>query len=469
MPEYPEKLPSSRKLPSAEDPPPSGVREASRSLRRLPGLRSYTLAVVLLGVLALILVVGFVLLSARRIREMGSEETRDHLAREQATLGQLLDVAFLQGAARSLTPPDPEAEGAWRGLAVDLEEVLRISPLLLDLQVEGRRFQIPYLLKLRDRPQGVPVRSVRIEYPVGASVSTAVSVVATYRTDPLQASRDRLMTFLVAGTVGLAIALYLLIALFLLVNRVQSFVEHRARERTARLHTVGDVASGLAHEVRNPLNAVGLHLQYLEKVQEKSQRPPAADDYRRLHGELSKLRTVVDHFVAFARTRDPIPEPVDLLALWREVQSERPNDSEFASIRFQESRSGDDFFVEADRVKIADVFRAALRQSIEAARQGAEPTVSVSLAAGAKSVRVSFEDSGTTPDAAAISRLFRPSFQAQESLPPLAMTLAKIVVESHGGRIGGSPSSLGGVRLDIELPRRILGAAGGTGVPGGAT
>src|SRR5690606_156130 len=97
----------------------------------------------------------------------------------------------------------------------------------------------------------------------------------------------------------------------------QRELERKART-SEKLAAVGTLAAGLAHEIRNPLNAAGLQLSLLSRRIHKlppEERGNLEQPLELVRTELSRLNSLLGDFLAFARPRDYARYPIDLSAL----------------------------------------------------------------------------------------------------------------------------------------------------------
>ena len=111
-----------------------------------------------------------------------------------------------------------------------------------------------------------------------------------------------------ASLLGIAVASA---AVLLLVRRTRRAEE--ARAEAERLAEPGEVAAGLAHEIRNPLNAMGLNLELLEeRLREAGRGGPPPADLAQAARPASRLSRLLGDFLSYARPSPLSPVPSDL-------------------------------------------------------------------------------------------------------------------------------------------------------------
>ena len=259
------------------------------------------------------------------------------------------------------------------------------------------------------------------------------------------------------GAFVLLFYLTMLYAVLLAVYRAgrrQAELLHRAREKEIRLQAIGAVAEGIAHEVRNPLNAVSLTVQYLEKAQEKIGRLPQPEDFQRVYMEVGKIRKVIDNFVGFAKLRDMELSAWDMREAVEECARALGHLFDEAEVTIEVDGDGDSRLV-GDRPKMIQVLRSILDNAVDAVRTVDHREIRVVVEGRRNEVRVAVRDSGESPSEHVLQSMFDPYFSTRPRAMGLGLTLAKTVVESHGGTIEAGAAKGGGCVVTVVLPQRF--------------
>ena len=219
---------------------------------------------------------------------------------------------------------------------------------------------------------------------------------------------------------------------------------------------VGLLASGLAHEIRNPLNAMNMNLQMLEE--EIHAYPGLGDeDFHQLLGstksEIKRLERLVNNFLAYARPAQPKIEPRDLNEVLESVVS-------FLRADFVESGVTVDLNLEPllPTVDLDETqFKQAVMNLLVNARQVLEPGGRIRLRSRAGSggeVVVEVEDDGPGMSEEVRSRIFEVFFSSRGGGTGLGLAIARQIVERHGGRIEVESVERVGTTFRIRIPRR---------------
>jgi signal transduction histidine kinase len=241
----------------------------------------------------------------------------------------------------------------------------------------------------------------------------------------------------------------------------------QGRLAAERRSYVGLLASGLAHEIRNPLNAMNMNLQMLEEELEGLPGTDAADWGDLLtstKSEIKRLERLVNNFLAYARPAEPRFDPRDLNVVLQEV-------AKFLQADFRQSAVNLSLELEPllPTVEI-DVtqFKQALMNLLVNARQVLRSGGTVVLrsragAAGEAVVEVEDDGPGIAPEDR--EKIFQVFYSNRGGGTGLGLPIARQIVERHGGTLEVESGRERGTVFRIRIPRRhpdaMEGAAGG--------
>jgi two-component system sensor histidine kinase PilS (NtrC family) len=228
-------------------------------------------------------------------------------------------------------------------------------------------------------------------------------------------------------------------------------VEMRERVRKAdRLAAVGELAAGIAHELRNPLASISGSIEVLAGELELGGEDRRLMDL--ITRESDRLDRIISDFLEYARLRPPSRASVAIDTVLEEVlvllRNNAPK-SEGVDIRL--ARRGNLPEVRADDEQMRQVFMNLGVNSCEAMRGGGTLEI-VAEPVGGDWVRVAFRDTGPGIDPELVGRLFEPFFTTKEGGTGLGLALANRIVEAHGGRIEYRARARGGAEFMIMLP-----------------
>ena len=235
---------------------------------------------------------------------------------------------------------------------------------------------------------------------------------------------------------------------------ITDIAELERRTRMAeKLAAVGTVSAGLAHEIRNPLNAANLQLQLLERrVKKITEDPKVFEPLETVREEILRLGALVSDFLTFARPTAIDARPTNLCELIEHVASlERPVADELG-ITLLTSCEVRDIPVEVDRQRLEQVLLNLLRNALEAVRDQEDGQVSLSAHLDGAGARIVVADNGPGIDDDVVERIFEPFFTTKETGTGLGMAIAHKIVDMHGGHLGINGKD--GARITLVLPPR---------------
>ena len=260
----------------------------------------------------------------------------------------------------------------------------------------------------------------------------------------------------IAAAVGLGIGL-LVVGLFYSLRLVRKNTElEHARQSAARVEYRVNLGSGLAHEIRNPLNSMNMNLQMLE---EELQGVPELEGgehiemLRSMQGEIKRIAHLIDVFLQYARPAKPHFEVKDL------------NDLLTVTARFLQAdfrQSGIDLVldlepllpsVELDEGQLRQTLLNILGNARQVVPSGGRVRVSSRAGMGGE-VIVEVADTGPGIPADTIEKIFEPFFSKRAGGTGLGLAIARQMVDNHSGSIEVDSQPGKGTMFRIRLPRR---------------
>jgi signal transduction histidine kinase len=246
------------------------------------------------------------------------------------------------------------------------------------------------------------------------------------------------------------------IELALMLRSYQLDSEERliVRERqmqTDRLSAMQTMTAGLAHEIRNPLNAAKLQLELLERrLRRSGDDPKLLDPVGLAHHEMQRLTNMLNEFLAFARPPDLNTAEHDAVAIARQViELERPY-AHRTGTELALAPGPDTARVTVDTGKLHQIVQNLVRNAIEAAGRDGHVSVGVKEEHGALRISVTDDGPGIAPDIQ--PRIYEPFFSTKESGTGMGMSIVHNFVAMHEGRIDITTGA-GGTVVEVTIPR----------------
>jgi signal transduction histidine kinase len=219
-------------------------------------------------------------------------------------------------------------------------------------------------------------------------------------------------------------------------------------ERSHELSLVGQIAAGVAHEIKNPLASIKGAADILtDKDTSLSER----EEFKSiLRNEVKRIDTTVTEFLAFARPKETKLEKLNLSEVlqtsMRQLEAEATRRGLHITANIE-----DDIWVDGDQEKLNQMTLNLILNAFQASKEGDEITVKLS-ADTSKTANFSIRDSGTGIDEDDLNRVLDPFFTTRSSGTGLGLAIVKEIVESHSGQISIQSQKGAGTKALITLP-----------------
>src|SRR5688572_26523387 len=222
-------------------------------------------------------------------------------------------------------------------------------------------------------------------------------------------------------------------------------------ERKNRLAALGEMAAGMAHEIRNPLGGIQLYTSILAK--DVADRPESLTVVQKISGGVKRLESLVGQVLQFTREMRANVSLMDL----HEVVAQSI-DLASASLRDRNVRCVLDgprpMHVTADALLVGQAVLNLLLNAAEAMEQGGTVTVRFARPpqdSDAKQFHLVVRDSGPGIPSHILERIFNPFFTTKETGTGLGLAIVHRVVEAHDGTILVTNPEGGGARFEIRV------------------
>lgn len=220
--------------------------------------------------------------------------------------------------------------------------------------------------------------------------------------------------------------------------------------RTERLAALGELASSLAHEIKNPLTSIQGFIQMMPERSEDQEFIEKTADI--LGRECNRLDELIKNLQSYARPqvgqrqefniKDVIDETLTLLRKEAEKEDVDIN-----------LRVNGDLKVYGDPSKLKQVVMNLSLNAIEAISEGGEYDV-IGEEANHNYIRLRFEDNGIGMDEETLGKIFNPFFTTKDEGTGLGMAITHRIVEDHGGMININSTPKEGTEVEVLLPKK---------------
>ncbi len=243
---------------------------------------------------------------------------------------------------------------------------------------------------------------------------------------------------------------------------IGSSQEYEKRRQRDRLVAIGELAAGMAHEIRNPLGAIKGAAQCLDP----SQLPKDAIEFVDvIVEEVDRLNNVLAQFLEYAKPYRGNPMPTDVNKVVAATVRLLGRDQVPVSVSLQQDLAHDLPQVMLDPEQLKQVLINLVQNAIQAMPQGGQVFVStgssgtpargVGVIAGSdarKSVYVRVRDTGSGIPPEDIARIFVPFFTTKAGGTGLGLAISQRIIENTGGRIEVTSRAGEGTSFTVRLP-----------------
>lgn len=264
----------------------------------------------------------------------------------------------------------------------------------------------------------------------------------------------------------LAVSLVLLIVLSLMLTVIVyrgmiaplrvKLIETRALvERQEKLASLGALAAGVAHEIRNPLTAIKARLFTQRKLLPENSEP--LEDNRFIGDEISRLDNIIKDFLHFARPTEPRLELIKATAPLRELADLFRPELEKKAIELKCEFLADPQ-IHADAPQLKQVIINLIKNAAESIGQRGTITLRTRTQPGRIGARATHvavlevEDTGQGIRPEVQKRLFDPFFTTKETGTGLGLSIAARILEKHGGALEYQTQAGRGAVFSVILP-----------------
>jgi len=221
-----------------------------------------------------------------------------------------------------------------------------------------------------------------------------------------------------------------------------------ALRRRERLAALGEMAAGIAHEIRNPLGVVTSSAQLLE-----SRLPDLKENQRRLlqiiMEEIDRMNRLIGDFLKFSRPAQPHLVQTDLAAFLRDKLDQIAPMAAEAGIEIRQELPDKPVLVWIDGELMQQAFLNLLLNALEASEKGDDITVGLDLCNGQAVATI--RDTGAGIAAEDLPRIFNPFFSTKERGTGLGLANAHRIIESHHGQLSVAANPDRGTTFTVKL------------------
>ena len=218
--------------------------------------------------------------------------------------------------------------------------------------------------------------------------------------------------------------------------------------RSERLAAIGELASTIGHELRNPLGVISNAVYLLRGDLGPNPTDAASRHLSTAEREVSAATVIVSDLLEFARQRDPVTTDVDAVALVDEALTVLPPPTGITAVR---NLPQPPVLLAADRDMLRQVLLNLIGNAYQAMIDGG--TVTVGLTTDGSKLHLSVTDTGIGMEPEVSRRVFEPFYTTKARGVGLGLAVSRRIVDAHGGDIVVVSAPGQGTTFTVTLPR----------------
>jgi signal transduction histidine kinase len=239
-------------------------------------------------------------------------------------------------------------------------------------------------------------------------------------------------------------------ALVMLLEVTEQKKREAELRETKRLAALATLSASLAHEIRNPLNSMSIHVQLLERQLKKQGREDLVKTTTIIRDEITNLNDRLTRFLDAARPRKPQYETLSVHALLEETLALLKPELLQADITTKYYAPSVHTTLFGDRIDLSRAFVNILKNAIEAMPDGGTLTITTQIELGY--VVIEFRDTGQGIPADIIERVLELGFSTKDTGSGLGLAQVDRCIREHFGDLQINPQKGGGTLIRIRLP-----------------
>lgn len=225
-------------------------------------------------------------------------------------------------------------------------------------------------------------------------------------------------------------------------------------QRTEQMAVLGELAAGLAHEIKNPLAGIKASMEVLSEELNVSEDDKAV--MLRVIEEIRRIESLLKDLLNFARPPKPQLTIVDINKLLDTAISFSLK-SNHDSLKVFADKDESLPITIADPMQLKQVFLNLLLNAVDSMPDGGELVVKTSYDKFIDMIKISITDTGKGIDQKIMDKIFQPFFTTKVKGTGLGLATSKRLIEQHGGAISVESNLDGGTKFTISLPVRHSG------------
>ncbi len=230
----------------------------------------------------------------------------------------------------------------------------------------------------------------------------------------------------------------------------EELLRRRKTEDAKCLSEIGALVITIAHELRNPLAAIGMAVY---NIRRKIKNPDIDKHLSNIDKKVVESDQIINNLLLYSQLKPPNYERVNIFDIIEECDETSNNQSKKEIRVIKNMDSIKDLLIEADPIQIEEVFSNILNNAYDAVLpdKGEIKIISENYA---DLVKITIKDNGIGIDKSNLDKIFDPFFTTKAKGTGLGLSVCRQIVKMHGGEIGVESESGKGTSISVILPKK---------------
>lgn len=218
--------------------------------------------------------------------------------------------------------------------------------------------------------------------------------------------------------------------------------------RSEKLSLTGQLAAGIAHEIRNPLTAIKGFLQLFDSGYSLKK-----EHVQVMNSELMRIESILNELLLLAKPHEMRFVRKDLNQIIRQVVTLMQTEAIMKDVLLRFAPSEGELMVDCDENQLKQVFINLIKNGMEAMEHGGELTVETAISK--ECIAATFTDQGRGMTKEQMEKIGQPFFTTKEEGTGLGLAVSYTIIESHGGNVKINSELNRGTAFIVQLPYSI--------------
>jgi signal transduction histidine kinase len=235
------------------------------------------------------------------------------------------------------------------------------------------------------------------------------------------------------------------------VDNQSELLHHK--QRLDQLEMISRLTSSIMHDIRNPINSIGLNVELLEQAIKNDKQETDVnfgDLFTKIQKEIAQLSKNLNQYLSYTQIAETYPEPINLSDQLKSLIEDISLETTSRKIQIKLFKDTRHHVISGDWLQLRRAFMNIIRNSMEAYQEGGE--IQIKLSKQKNRVIVGIKDFGPGVSPEEKKKIFQPFFTTKKSGTGLGLFITKQIVIAHQGRILLRSHSGKGMSFSISFP-----------------